>query len=196
MKLFFDTEFTQLRKDTTLISIGLISEDNKKFYGILNDYDKSLCNEWIQTNVIDTMQINQDDYKNLTIKTGNRSEISRELKTWLNSFGDDKIQFISDVSHYDFVLLIDLLSDGKSAFDISENISPYCHDVNQDIANYLNISDLEAFDMNREYFIINHEKDLPKGDKHNSLYDALVIKQIYEIIERVNNEVSEICDFI
>ena len=38
-KLFFDTEFTGLHKNTTLISIGIISEDGKTFYAELNDYD-------------------------------------------------------------------------------------------------------------------------------------------------------------
>jgi DNA polymerase III epsilon subunit-like protein len=38
MKIFFDTEFTGLHKDTTLISIGLVSEDNRKFYAELIDY--------------------------------------------------------------------------------------------------------------------------------------------------------------
>ena len=31
MKIFFDTEFTGLHKDTTIISIGMISENGKKF---------------------------------------------------------------------------------------------------------------------------------------------------------------------
>lgn len=32
MKVFFDTEFTGLHKDTTLISIGLVDEYNNHFY--------------------------------------------------------------------------------------------------------------------------------------------------------------------
>lgn len=38
MKVFFDTEFTGLHKNTTLISIGLISEDRRIFYAELTDY--------------------------------------------------------------------------------------------------------------------------------------------------------------
>ena len=35
MNIFFDTEFTGLRKDTTLISIGMIAENGKTFYAEL-----------------------------------------------------------------------------------------------------------------------------------------------------------------
>ena len=39
MKVYFDTEFTGLKKDTTLVSIGLISETHKAFYAEFTDYD-------------------------------------------------------------------------------------------------------------------------------------------------------------
>ena len=42
MKIFFDTEFTGLHKDTTLISIGLIAEDRRCFYAELTDYKRTL----------------------------------------------------------------------------------------------------------------------------------------------------------
>ena len=41
MKAFFDTEFTGLHKDTTLISIGIVMADGREFYRELNDYNKS-----------------------------------------------------------------------------------------------------------------------------------------------------------
>ncbi len=36
MKVFFDTEFTGLRKDTTLVSIGMIAENGETFYAMQN----------------------------------------------------------------------------------------------------------------------------------------------------------------
>ena len=51
MKIFFDTEFTGLHKNTTLISIGLISEDRRSFYAELTDYDKEQCDDWIKENL-------------------------------------------------------------------------------------------------------------------------------------------------
>lgn len=52
MNLYFDTEFTGLHKNTTLISIGIIADDGKEFYGEFTDYDESLLDDWIKKNVI------------------------------------------------------------------------------------------------------------------------------------------------
>ena len=67
MKIFFDTEFTGLHQHTTLISIGLIAEDGRKFYAEFNDYDKSQVDEWMQENVINNLKfkepnIGEDEY--------------------------------------------------------------------------------------------------------------------------------------
>ena len=39
-RVFFDTEFTGLRKDTDLISIGCVSNESNDFYAELTDYDE------------------------------------------------------------------------------------------------------------------------------------------------------------
>ena len=57
MKIFFDTEFTGLHQKTTLISIGLISEDGSTFYAEFTDYDKSQIDDWIEKNVIANLTI-------------------------------------------------------------------------------------------------------------------------------------------
>lgn len=189
MKIFFDTEFTGLHKDTTLISIGLISEDGKSFYAELNDYDKDQCDDWIKKNVIDNLELTDLLGKNFVNaygwqeSVGNKNEIRYELKKWLSQFSE--VQFVSDVSHYDFVLLIDLL--GSTAFDLPKNVCPSCHDINQDIRNYYggNMTELEAFNMSREDILNDTRINLPSGSKHNSLYDAKVIRELYQILNNV-----------
>lgn len=42
MRVFLDTEFTGLHQDTTLISIGLIAENGKTFYGQISERVVSL----------------------------------------------------------------------------------------------------------------------------------------------------------
>ena len=54
-RIFLDTEFTGLHKQTTLISIGLISECGKTFYAELTDYDRTQIDEWLLENVIDNL---------------------------------------------------------------------------------------------------------------------------------------------
>ena len=58
MKIFFDTEFTGLHKNTELISIGLIAENGNMFYGEITNYDKSQVDNWIQENVINNLKHN------------------------------------------------------------------------------------------------------------------------------------------
>ena len=47
-KIFFDTEFTGLHQNTTLISIGLVSECGKTFYAEFNDYDFNQVDDWLK----------------------------------------------------------------------------------------------------------------------------------------------------
>ena len=175
MKLFFDTEFTGLHKNTTLISIGIISDDGKKFYAEFTDYDENQCTEWIKENVINNLHlphipfhskcekniekleengyvISQNphipragailEYDYFKSENGNMNALGDScwigivLNEWIKQF--DTIQFVSDVSHYDFVLLIDLLTNGGTALDLPDNISAVCHDINHDIAQHQN----------------------------------------------------------
>ena len=188
MKLFFDMEFTGLRQNTTPISIGIVSEDGKKFYAEFTDYDESQCNDWIKENVIKNLKLSgmgvgvsdTDENPPLRIVMGDKRYIRQEANEWLRQF--NKIQFVSDVCHYDFVLLIDLLTNGETALDLPKNISAVCHDINQDIAAYFEVSDREAFDMNREEILDRLTGYRVVGEKHNSLHDAEIIKEIYEEI--------------
>lgn len=219
MFLFMDEEFTGLHKDTTLISLGIVSEDGKRFYAEFTDYDEMQCNQWINDNVINNLLLypipysrNVDErlrfmekegyvfsnipeipgpnsllaymYKKGTKEymqvVGNKFWIRNHLIDWISQF--DFIQFVSDVCHYDFVLLIDLLTNGGTALDLSDNISPVCHGLNMDIARHYGISEREAFDKNREEIVMELCGYEVEGKKHNALYDAEVIKAIFEEI--------------
>ena len=187
MRLFFDMEFTGLHKNTTPISIGIVSEDGKKFYAEFTDYDESQCDDWIEENVISELLYDTEKwYEGIADRQiqDNKRDVSYELKDWLQQF--DTIQFVSDVCHYDFVLLIDLLTNGGAALDLPENISAVCHDLNMDIARHFHVSDREAFGMNREKIMndLCGPEDIVTGNKHNSLYDAQIIKTIYDLLNR------------
>lgn len=177
MKIYFDTEFTGLHKNTSLISIGLIAEDDSKFYAELEDYDVSQVDTWLEDNVIKHLYKNNgvEIASDVNYIYGTKTEVRDALYQWLTKF--DEIQFVADVCHYDFVLLIDLFG---SAFDMPENCSKTCHDINQDIAQYKGISEIEAFDLSREQLLEDRGITVTDGDKHNALYDALVTKHICE----------------
>ena len=202
MKIFFDTEFTGLHKDTTLISIGLIDKYGRTFYGEFSDYDESKCDNWIRENVIKHLKWSKEGpvedfvniYDNAWEAFGSKEYIKIVLTEWLSKYNN--VELVSDCCHYDMVLFIDIFGD---AWSIPDMVNPACHDINQDIAKYFDISEREAFDLSREKIIekvnidnqdtANHfdiskrEKIINiEGDKHNALYDAKVIKEIYEIV--------------
>ena len=187
MKIFFDTEFTGLHKNTTLISIGLIDENERVFYAEFTDYDKSQCDDWIKEHVIDNLLYKHFDkegepntiaiFGNKYYAKGDKRYVKNQLTEWLSEY--DSIELVSDVCHYDMVLFIDLFG---TAFDLPQNVNPACHDINQDIARYYELSEKEAFDFSREEILQNNAIVID-GYKHNSLYDAKVIKTIYEIIK-------------
>lgn len=183
MNLYFDTEFTGLHKNTTLVSIGIVAENGQKFYAEFSDYDESQCDDWLKENVLkhtilggnNTLAKRLGEDNNTTVVLGSKADIQYELGEWLKQF--DSVQFVSDVCHYDMVLLIDIFG---GAFDLPKNVSAVCHDINQDIARHYGISEREAFDKSREKIVSELCRQQITGDKHNALYDAEVIKAIYK----------------
>ena len=183
MNLFFVTEFTGLHAGTTLVSIGIVAENGKKFYAEFSDYDESQCDDWIKENVLKHTILGGNDIlakrlgedSETTVVLGSKTDIQYELGEWLKQF--DSVQFVSDVCHYDMVLLIDIFG---GAFDLPKNVSAVCHDINQDIAKHYGISEREAFDKSREDIVSELCGAFIPSDKHNALYDAEVIKAIYK----------------
>lgn len=198
MNIYFDTEFTGLVPNTTLISLGCVAETGETFYAEFTDYNNDLVDDWIQENVIKNLYLKRDPNSSSALvkydsKTrnsfvkGDSSAVLRYFKLWLLELEDvypyisKRIQFVGDVSHYDFVLLCNLFG---GAFSLPENVCPWCHDICQDLIDPDDgdIKDgFDAFDFSREEACkFYNQGKLPAGKKHNALYDAMVIKMIYE----------------
>ena len=78
-------------------------------------------------------------------------------------------------------------SGNGDAFDLPDNVSASCYDINQDIARYYRISQSEALDKSREQILWDkYKENSVSGDKHNSLYDAKVIRELYQILNNVD----------
>ena len=203
MKIYFDTEFTGLTKNTDLISIGLIAENGSTFYGEIKDFDITKCNQWVKDNVVSKLKYygRYNEY----FKENNHSveildtkhKVGIHLNLWINSFLEE-IQFVSDVAHYDFVLLIDLLTFGGTALDLPEYITAAVYDINQLMAQKLGISMHQAFDLNREEILVQMHRFTtnanPTYDKHNALWDAFVIKELFNAFTEDVGRLEEIRD--
>ena len=189
-KIFFDTEFTGLHQNTTLISIGLISECGKTFYAEFNDYDKSQIDEWLQNNVINNLKFKEpkqgedeyyvatrseenkvpnDLYKSFSIELRDEtSVIKHQLLQWLEQF--EQVEIWSDCLSYDWVLFNQIFG---HAFNIPKNV----YYIPFDICTLFKVKGINP-DINREEFA--NMKD--GSQKHNALWDAKVIKRCFELL--------------
>jgi hypothetical protein len=196
-KIFFDTEFTGLHQNTTLISIGLISECGKTFYAELIDYDKTQIDDWLQKNVIENLELtdkitksvggyekwisDKKNYSNalemaLAEKDMSNFEcigkipmVKNRLEKWLSQF--EEVEIWSDCLAYDWVLFNQIFG---HAFNIPENV----YYIPFDICTLFKIKGIDA-DISREEFC-GFSEIIEVQKKHNALFDAKVIKMCYE----------------
>lgn len=182
MKIFMDTVFTGLHQGTTLISIGLVSEDGRTFYAELNDYDESQCDEWVKNNVISNLlmltskdgmyysprpfkpYVSIDDMWSIEM-CGNTEMMKEKLTDWLNQF--DSVEIWSDCLAYDWVLFCNIWG---HAFNVPQVV----YYIPFDICTLFKIKGVDPY-ISREAF----SSMIDGQEKHNSLWDAMVIKECY-----------------
>lgn len=183
MKIFFDTEFTGLHQDTTLISIGLVAETGESFYSEFTDYDLDQVDDWIQQNVIGNLLLGSRDTSypigvqkiaDVQVKNGHRNVFVNDLKDWLYDLHDrhypplGKLEMWSDCLAYDWMLFCEPWG---GALHIPECI----YYIPFDLATLFKTKGIDP-DINREQFAGLDSVD----QKHNALWDAKVIKACYE----------------
>lgn len=179
MKVFFDTEFTGLHQNTTLISIGLVSEAEHKFYAEFTDYDRSQVTPWIQENIISKLYLPKDktglitDGATVSLR-GDTSLVVDHLTKWLssmqlNAFYSPPSEMWADCLAYDWILFCQLWG-GASLLPKSIYYIPF------DLCTLLHIRGVDP-DITREIYAYGNEV---KGEKHNALWDAKTSKACYE----------------
>ncbi len=172
-KVFLDTEFTGLQQNTTLISIGLISECGKHFYAELTDYDRTQIDDWLQNNVIKNLLLLPEhsfaSNENWTLK-GNKNQVKEALTVWLSQF--ESVEVWSDCLAYDWVLFNQIFG---HAFNIPENV----HYIPFDICTLFKMKGIDP-DINRVDFAYGEESLNNLVIIHNALEDARVIKKCFE----------------
>ncbi|MFM0476305.1 3'-5' exonuclease family protein [Paraburkholderia strydomiana] len=106
MHVFVDTEFTDFI-DCELVSIALVADDGREFYGERSDFDQSSCSEFTRAAVLS--QLGQHPGCMFT-----REALQAALVTWLAGFdGEPERRLCFDYGG-DWALLCDLL-DGPPA---------------------------------------------------------------------------------
>lgn len=85
MRLFVDTEFTDFI-DCGLISIGIVSEDEREFYAERSDVDLSRCGDFARAAVLP--QLGREP-----AIVGTEQDISAALQQWLVQFDQVEVCF-------------------------------------------------------------------------------------------------------
>lgn len=176
-KVFFDTEFTGLHQNTTLISIGFITESGEEFYAEFTDYDKAQIGDWLQENVLAKLILQNQSDETVILEEhkcyvkGSKDYIKEKLGEWLIGLGS--VEIWSDCLSFDWVLFCQLFG---GAFDVPGNV----YYIPFDICTMFKLKNVDP-DINREEF----SGESIESNKHNALHDAKVIKACYEKLNRI-----------
>ena len=125
MLIFIDTEFSDF-VNTELISIGLVSQDDKKFYAEL-PVDRRDCSDFVKEAVIPLLGKIKDSQ--CTLK-----ELNVRLRTWLEQFNnvDEPIVICYDYAG-DWTLFCYALFDEVPPWIRGTNIYAYMNDLKQEL---------------------------------------------------------------
>lgn len=108
MRVFVDTEFTDFI-DCDLISIGLVADDGREFYGERCDYDQASCNEFVRAAVISQLGQHPD-------RVFTRDTLRTALVVWLDQFAAESERWLCFDYGGDWELLCDLVDGPPSGW--------------------------------------------------------------------------------
>lgn len=145
MRIFIDTEFTDF-VDCDLISIGLVADGNRQFYGERNDFRLAGCSDFVRQVVLPQLGKKPDCVYD-------KADLGKAVRAWLNQFELEEPVLCFDFAG-DYALVSDLLNDDMPCWLGSENIY---HEI-----------DALLF----EYYAFT----LFAGAQHHALHDAICNK--------------------
>lgn len=206
VKIFFDTEFTDLKKDCDLISIGAcayidgVLDDGKPdipcFYAESIDFAEEKCSDFVRDHVLPNLlmvgKCNRpiertefaDPHGNVSVAMeGTEEDIGEALRKWLCQFRkylepDEQIEIWSDCLAYDWVLFCDLMGDCLP--------KEVCY-IPFDLSTLFKINGIDPDISRKQYAKSNsdYRKQIEQMEenstKHNSLFDAMIIYFCWKI---------------
>jgi hypothetical protein len=167
VRYFLDTEFIESgpNKPIFLLSLGIISDDNKTLYVENIDAPVHLANDWVKANVVPNLvhfgkkcSCYGTDVPCPAIKF---SKIKDKI---LSFIGDDKPVFWGYFADYDWVIFCQTFG---TMIDLPNGWPMYCNDLIQ-VANAIQVS-LNSDTIKEDY-------------NHNALTDAIWTKKAFEYI--------------
>jgi hypothetical protein len=157
LKIFLDCEFTQLNKDSKLISLALVSESGDEFYVELMDtYSLQDCSDFAIRNVVPQLD---------PLRSGQSlAEAKVSLRKFLGSF-DEELEVCSDAPHWDWPFFRDLVCADHQPWPVLVMNQPT--DLTSFFAQ-VNVEALEQVELS----------DPP----HHALLDARMLAKLFKIL--------------
>lgn len=104
MKYFYDTEFIDDGRTIELISIGVVAEDGREYYGVSTEFDPDRAGRWVRTHVLPKLPSPASPVWR------SRSRIRSDLEAFfgLSAAGAEPVELWAWVGAYDHVVLCQL----------------------------------------------------------------------------------------
>jgi len=171
--LFLDTEFTELSQSGSLLSIALVDNNDRWFYGVFSNVDTVKLSSWHQENIVPYLPLTDLQLEQLsdtgTYLVADKNKITEALLTWLEIY--DQVEIWADVPAYDWVLFCEL-------FGGARQLPKKIHYIVRDLATCLV---LNGMDPDTDRFKFAYEGKTPLGlIRHNALGDAINTKDCYK----------------
>jgi len=183
--IFYDLEYTRKHQFTTPISIGIVSNDGtEEFYAEFTDYDYSQVDQWLQTNIINLLTL-QDKKDGFLEKTSTRTLVkgtveyvlcsSGGLNDWISHW-ERPIIMASFGNSYDWVLFREMFK--KANIDFPSFISKWTLDIASIYMDY-------GYDPDKRDDFKEHFLGIGTEQKHNALFDAQVAQRFYYKMKKI-----------
>ncbi|MEL6592610.1 MAG: 3'-5' exoribonuclease [Bacteroidota bacterium] len=174
-KLFIDTEFTDLRQNAALISLGIVADDGKSFYAEFTDFSVEQASDYVRTDILPLLELRNQEEGFVEKQDGNwrmkgtRQMITAELKNFLAQFS----QLICwlDYTAYDWVLFCELFG---GSFHLPSNLYYIPFDLMT-----LMVLKGEDPDQDRLAFVAETWEAGEIPQRHHALWDARILRQAW-----------------
>jgi len=120
-RFFMDTEFIESGpgKPIQLISIGVVSEDGRKYYAISREYNSADANQWVKDNVLPGVELQS------AVQPKALAAIREEILAFV---GSEKPEFWGYYADYDWVVFCQIFG---TMSELPQGWPMYCRDIKQ-----------------------------------------------------------------
>ena len=102
MRYFYDTEFIEDGRTIELISIGVVAEDGREYYGVSSEFNAERAGSWVRAHVLPKLP------PPASRLWRSRAQIRSDLETFFDVDGDEPIELWAWIAAYDHVVLCQL----------------------------------------------------------------------------------------